>query len=253
MKELTVKSEQMLRLQMNLDIFCTKDFLLNAIERLDELFRDLKVKPYIYCHKKTITHNLAPMKFIIMDLEGYFPKFCGLLIDTTLFQFYIKEERYQDDFYTVIFQVLTIVKNFYIFTFSNWESYFISVLKNELKSQNSPKELQFLEELSLINIQNSYYESLTAGMFSLGEKVVSDPVLRMSDNIDLLFDMGYYTLIIQHNTSCVLSTLTLLKRRFFQLYLLETQSAYTHMEDLEDYSLIIHLNDTQRIEFDLIT
>ncbi len=176
MKELTVKSEQMQRLQMNLNIFCTKDMLLSAIDMLDELFHGLKEKPYIYCHKMPITHNLDPMKFIIMDLEGYFPKFCGLLIDTTIFQFYIKEEQYQEELYNIIFQVLKIVKQFYIFTFSNWESYFISVLKNELKSLYSPKELQFLEELSLINIQNSYYESLTAGLFSLGEKVVSDPV-----------------------------------------------------------------------------
>jgi len=253
MNELTAKSEQMLRLQMNLDIFCTKDIILDIIDELDDLFQELKNYPDIYYHKKTIVHNLEPMKFVIMDLEGYFPKLCGLLIGNTIFQFYIKEERYQYEFYKVIFEVLKRVKEFYIFTFSNWESYFISVLKNELKSAIPLKELCFLEHLSLINIQNSYYESLTAGLFSLGEEVVSDPVLRISDNIDLLFDMGYSTLIIKHNTSCLKSTLKLLKRRFFQLNLISPQSTYTHMENLYKYSLIIHLNDTQRILFDLIT
>ena len=231
MKELTAKSEQMLRLRMNLDIFCTKDMLVETIDMLDELFHNLEDKPYICCYKNNIAHNLNPMKFIIMDLEGSFPKFCGLLIDTTIFQFYIKEEQYQDELYQIIFQVLKIVQQFYIFTFSNWESYFISVFKHELKSLYTPKELHFLEELYLINIQNSYYEALTAGLYSLGEIVVSDPVLRMSGNIDLLFDMGYYTLIVQHNTGCLLSTLTLLKKRFFQLHLLPPQATYTHMEN----------------------
>lgn len=253
MREKTVKSEQMLRLQMNLDIFCTKDIILDIINELDELFRDLGDEKHIYCHKMKISHNLEPMRFVIMDLEGYFPKLCGLLIHNTVFQFYVKEEQCQYELYQVIFEVLKIIKPFYIFTFSNWESYFISVLKHELKSVYTPEKLHFFENLSIINIQNSYYESMTAGLFSLGEEVVSDPVLRISNNIDLLFDMGYYPLIIKHNTSCLISTLTLLKKRFFQLHLLLPQANYTHMENLENYSIIIHLTDTQKIVFDLIT
>ena len=146
----------------------------------------------------------------------------------------MKEEQCQYELYQVIFEVLKTVKEFYIFTFSNWESNFISVLKHELKSVYTPNKLEFLEKLYIINNQESYYESLTAGLFSVGESVVSDPVLRISDNIDLLYEMGYYTLIIKHNTSCLLSTLTLLKRRFFQFHLLCPQATYTHMENLEN-------------------
>ncbi len=57
--------------------------------------------------------------------------------------------------------------------------------------------------------------------FSLNEQVMPDPVLRISDNIDLLFEQGYLEMIGEHNSNCLLSTLTLLKKRFFKLNLLD--------------------------------
>jgi len=62
-------------------------------------------------------------------------------------------------------------------------------------------------------------ESLTADLFSLNEQVMPNPVLRISGNIDLLFEHGYLEMIGKHNANCLISTLTLLKKRFFKLNL----------------------------------
>ncbi len=110
------------------------------------------------------------------------------------------------------------------------------------------KELEFLESMRIVDIQQNYYESLTAGLFSLDEEVLPDPVLRISDNVDPLFDMGYLDLIAEHNETCLISTLTLLKKRFFKLNLIDLNYYKNQFMKIYKDTLIIYLTDNSEIQ-----
>jgi len=192
------------------------------------------------------------MKYVILDFEGYFPKLFGILIYDTIYQFYIEQETYQQQLYQVLAIVLRIVKEFYIISFSGWEARFISILKHRLLELHSSNVLEFLDGLQVIDIQQKYFESMTAGLFSINEEVLPDPVVRISDNVDILFDMGYMDLIIDHNDSCLLSTLTLLHKRFFKLNLLDSHMRHSTAKLVYHYKLIIYLPDNRKIIFEFL-
>ncbi len=98
---------------------------------------------------------------------------------------------------------------------------FIKILSHRLLATHEPKELEFLRNLTIIDSQENYYESLTSTLFSLDEQVGPDPILRVSGNVDHLFRLGYTDLIIGHNDNCLISTQTLMLKRYFKLNLLE--------------------------------
>jgi len=144
---------------------------------------------------------------------------------------------------------LRIVRNFYIISFSGWEARFISILKHRLLEIHSSKVLDFLDSLQIIDIQQKYFESMTAGLFSINEEVLPDPVVRISDNIDILFEMGYMDLIIEHNDNCLLSTLKLLHKRFFKLNLLDSGNTHNTLKLVYGYKLIIYLPENNKLIF----
>lgn len=247
-----MKSEQMVRLRMNLDIYCDNSTINNVIDKLSNLINNLEVNPSIYTRTRPVETESGPMKFVIIDFECYFPKFFGILVSDMIFQFYIKEPKHQPELYMIIFEVLKIVKNFYFVTFSGWESRFIKILKNRLVSTYSPKELDFLDTLAIIDIQIGYYESLTSGLFSVNEKISSEPVLRISNNVDLLFELGYLDLVSEHNESCLISTLKLLHKRFFKLNLLDFQNYNTHIKKRIVDTLRVNLTDDLQLAIEFI-
>jgi hypothetical protein len=205
---------------MNMDIYGERYEIEEVLNRLDGILEQVKLSTTVHSKKLEISKNSLPMKYFILDLEGYFPKLAGFLISDFIYQFYIEEKEYQLDLYKVIYSIIKLLKDFFIITFSPWERRFMIILKNELMSQfSSQKELEFIDSLKIVDIQKRYFESLSAGVFSLDDKLTPDPVLRISDNVDLLFENRYLDVICEHNRSCLLSTLKLLKKRYFKLNL----------------------------------
>ena len=62
-------------------------------------------------------------------------------------------------------------------------------------------------------------EGLIPALFSIGEKPFDDPLLRDNKKVDFHFKEGHFDLILEHNKSCLLSTLKLLKMRYLKLNL----------------------------------
>jgi hypothetical protein len=121
-----------------------------------------------------------------------------------------------------MFRVLKILKEFYLITFSPWEGNFVKILANELRSMYSQHELNFLtSSLKIIDIQERYYESLNASLFSLNEEILPDPLIRISDNVDILFEMGNLELVAEHNETCLISTRTLFLSRWLKQNLID--------------------------------
>ncbi len=100
------------------------------------------------------------------------------------------------------------------------------ILGHRLLASHEPRELEFLGNLTIIDSQDNYYESLTSTLFSLNEQVSPDPILRVSRNVDHLFELGYFDLIIGHNDNCLKSTHILLQKRYFKVNLLEYECRY---------------------------
>ena len=213
---------------MNLDIYCVPMVINDVINKLDNLINLSDERSNIFsCKKKIGIKAKSPMRYAIVDFEGYFPMLIGILVSDVVFQFYIKKKTYQDELYEFFFEVLKIVKDLYIISFSTWEKRFIKILSHRLLTTHKPEELEFLgESLTIIDSQDNYWESLTSTMFSLNEPVSPDPILRVSRNVDPLFRLGYFDLIIGHNENCLKLTETLLQKRFFKVNLLEYECRY---------------------------
>jgi len=58
---------------------------------------------------------------------------------------------------------------------------------------------------------------MISGLFSINEDILPDPIMRLSEHVNRLFNMGYLNLILEHNENCLLSTLILLQKRYFKL------------------------------------
>jgi len=79
--------------------------------------------------------------------------------------------------------------------------------------------VQFLESLKIVNILLRTDEELVPALYSIGEKPYNDPLLRENKKLDIHFKEGHYNLILEHNKSCLLSTLILMKMRYLKLNL----------------------------------
>jgi len=90
-----IHSEQFLRLKLNLDLHCEPEIINNALKNLDTLVKYLKGYPEVLTRKKLVKNSSFPMRYIILDFEGYFPTLFGFLIHDTIYQFYIEQEKYQ--------------------------------------------------------------------------------------------------------------------------------------------------------------
>ncbi|KKL97319.1 hypothetical protein LCGC14_1835670 [marine sediment metagenome] len=209
---------QLIRFELNLDLYCKPSEVSRIIRGIEKLTR--KKVEGIYFRVKDVEEDLIPMRYMILDLEGYFPILVGILINNKIFQFYITEKKDGMDLYEILFEILRIAKNFYIITFSPWEGNFFKILYHKLLASHSMEELEFLKHLKIIDIQDRYYESLNAGLFKLDEKILPDPLIRISDNVDILFEMKMLDLVAQHNVTCLRSSRIIFKNRYLKLNLI---------------------------------
>ena len=76
------------------------------------------------------------------------------------------------------------------------------------------------QTLNIVNVQRRDFEGLIPALYSLDEQSYHDPLLRDSKKIELHFKKGDYYLILEHNKSCLLSTLKIVQKRYLKLHLI---------------------------------
>ena len=146
------------------------------------------------------------------------PKLFGFIISNKMYQLMVTSEKDVDQLYLAIWRILHVLLDFYIFTFSNHETRFLKrILPYKLKVS---KDENFLQQLKIINVQKRDFEGLVPALYSLDETSYPDPLLRDSKKIELHFKNKNYFLILEHNKSCLLSTLKIVQKRYLKLHLI---------------------------------
>ena len=194
-----------------------KKQLTRVINSIDDIISNLKGSKV-----KTTMSKLDGIfpyyKYCVIDLEGSPPKLFGLIISNKMYQLMVTSEKHVDQLYLVIWRILHVLLDYYLFTFSNHESRFLKrILPYKLKLS---KDENFLQELKIINVQKRDFEGLVPALYSVGKKSYPDPLLRDSKNIELHFKNMNYFLILEHNKSCLLSTLKIVQKRYLKLNLI---------------------------------
>jgi hypothetical protein len=157
-------------------------------------------------------------KYAIIDLEGEPPKFFGLLVSNQVYQLFVTKTKYLLDLYETVWQILNKLIDFYLFSFSNYEArFFKKILPFKLKEVN---DKTFFQVLKIVNVQKRTFEGLVPALYSLNERSYHDPLLRNSKNIEVHFKNRDYYLIMEHNKSCLLSTLKIVQKRYLKFHLI---------------------------------
>lgn len=87
-----------------------------------------------------------------------------------------------------------------------------------------------VRNLKLVNVQKFNFEGLIPALYSIDNNVYDNPLLRDSKKVNLHFKQGHYDLILNHNKSCLLSILELVKNRYLkEISILASIHAIVHL------------------------
>lgn len=210
--------EEFGNLWISFDLHCDPNKLKNALSSIKSIISSVKESNKVKIRKFELKEKLPPYKYAIVDLEGDPPKFFGFVLSNLVYQIFITDERHLGEFYDVIWNILSELIEFYLFTFSNHETrFFKRILPFRLKEAEDKNFIQFLK---IVNVQKRDFEGLVPALYSLNEKSYHDPLLRDSKKIELHFKNKNYYLILEHNKSCLLSTLKIVRKRYLKLNLI---------------------------------
>jgi len=199
---------------LQIDIIKLKE----VINSIDLLVSSLRKDKEVKSRQFELKGEFPSYKYVIVDLEGDPPKFFGLVISNLVYQLFITDEKYLGQLYEVIWKILNMLIDFYLFTFSNTETrFFKRMLPFKLKGV---KDQGIFRTLNIVNVQRRDFEGLIPALYSLEEQSYHDPLLRDSKKIELHFKKGDYYLILEHNKSCLLSTLKIVQKRYLKLHLI---------------------------------
>jgi len=199
---------------LQIDIIKLKE----VINSIDLLVSSLRKDKEVKSRQFELKGEFPSYKYVIVDLEGDPPKFFGLVISNLVYQLFITDEKYLGQLYEVIWKILNELIDFYLFTFSNTETrFFKRMLPFKLKGV---KDQGIFQTLNIVNVQRRDFEGLIPALYSLEEQSYHDPLLRDSKKIELHFKKGDYYLILEHNKSCLLSTLKIVQKRYLKLHLI---------------------------------
>lgn len=206
------------KMRLNLEIFTNIEDLREKTNSLNALINQEKNRNNIFCRKIKVSERAFLMNFVIIDMECDPPKFFGILLFNQIFQIYVKTSENLSQLYTLILKILELLRNYYMFSFSNYEWRFINqILPYKV---NSDSDAKFIETLKIVNIQKTRSEGLVSALYSLDECSYHDPLLRDSKKVELHFKRGNYYHILEHNKSCLLSTLKIVQKRYLKLNLI---------------------------------
>lgn len=205
-------------LWMNFGLRTDQKEVKTIVNAISEIVSRAKEGDTVKTRQFELKGKFPPYKYAIIDLEGDPPKFFGLVVSNQVYQVFVTKAKYLLNLYKTIWKILNKLIDFYLFTFSNHEvRFFKRILPFKLKEVN---DKTFFHVLKTINVQKKNFEGLVPALYSINERSYHDPLLRNSKNIELHFKNGDYYLILEHNKSCLLSTLKIVQKRYLKLYLL---------------------------------
>ncbi|MBA7552003.1 hypothetical protein ES705_44554 [subsurface metagenome] len=117
------KYNEFLKLRMNFDLFTNKNEISRSLSLLDQKLDPIKNSNVLFYRKETFSRKTPQLKYVILDFECNPIKVMGILIAGHIFKLYIKNQLYQIRFFQLILEILSILKDFYIFSFSNHEQH----------------------------------------------------------------------------------------------------------------------------------
>jgi len=203
---------------MSFDLSCGLKEIRRVMSSINLIISNGKKDNKVRVRQFKLKQAFPPYKYAILDLEGDPPKFFGIVVSNVVTQIFITNKKYLKKFYEVIWKVLNELIDFYLFTFSNTETrFFKRILPFRLKEV---EDKAFLQILKIVNVQARDYEGLVPALYSLDQKSYHDPLLRDSKKIELHFKKGDYYLILEHNKSCLLSTLQIVQKRYLKLHVI---------------------------------
>jgi len=203
---------------MQFDLCCDLKKIKKVISSINLIVSSVKENNKVKTRHFALKQKVQPQKWAIVDLEGVPPKFIGFVISNQVYQIFITNEKYLGEFYKVIWRILNELIEFYLFTFSNHETRFLKrILPFKIEE---PRDLSIFQALKIINVQERDFEGLVPALYSLDQKPYKDTLLRNSKNVEYHFKNGDFYLIMEHNKSCLLSTLKIVQKRYLKLHLI---------------------------------
>ena len=212
------KCNEFLKLRINFDLFTNKSEISRSLRLLDQKLDLIKNSDVLFYRKEIFSSKTYTLKFAILDFECNSTKVMGILVANHIFQLYIKNQLYQRKFFGFILEILSILKDFYIFSFSNHEFHVLNEIIEffNFRSTKESQPISFVRNLKLVNVQKFNFEGLIPALYSIDKRAYDDPLLRDSKKVHLHFKKGHYNLILDHNKSCLLSILEVVKNRYLK-------------------------------------
>lgn len=195
----------------------------SIIMNLENVERDSKIE---FIKQSLLEEEYIPfpknLKIAIIDFEGSPVFMCGIMIQNTIFTYYIKESCHKIELYKVIFKILQLATDLSVFAFSDYERLQILNMYHYLQVQGKDvSELNFIKEFPIINLQkeNSRYESLSEAFYAINpnsEKLTRDSLFRNNKLINQLFSVQKFGEIISHNRNCLLIESSIFQKRWYK-------------------------------------
>lgn len=91
------------------------------ISQVEQYLQDIQDTPFIFLNSYQIQGNAFLLRLAVIDFECNPPKLCEILLSNRIYQVYIKSEQLALKFNRIVVQLLSILRNLYIFCFSNHE------------------------------------------------------------------------------------------------------------------------------------
>ena len=146
-------------------------------------------------------------KAAIIDYEGSPPFLIGIFLGKTLYFFHKGKSTSHSQFFECAFEVLWCLRHLYLFAFSDYEDVETEKMREFLQQEGRRQDLEFIDELQLINLQNDSmpFQSLAEAILIAGYEGTFDPFMRDHKLIDHSFDLGMIDSVLAHNENCLLN------------------------------------------------
>ena len=186
------------------------------VNRLKNISHDENIKTNIrtISSKSQDDYHPIPYQVAIIDFEGTPVIYLGVMIHDTLFTYYIESHDYLDMFHLFILEILFQIHELTFFSFSDYEQKeILSILSRLIEKGYNLKKYTYLENLTVVNLQEGRFESLFEALLSTGDhSFTGDPLFRNIKLINKLFITKKFDEIISHNHSCLLNESVILER-----------------------------------------
>ncbi|MBD3215640.1 MAG: hypothetical protein GF311_23720 [Candidatus Lokiarchaeota archaeon] len=176
----------------------------------------------------SIHDHIPPnLNLAILDFEGSPAIHLGVLLYDTIYMLTLLDYEF-DLFYRKVIELLSILVSakILLFGFSNWDYDVITNIFGRESIDLRVNNIPLLSQFFYFNLQEHDKESLSEAIYSIHEELEPDPLFRNSKNINELHLHKYYQIIRQHNRSCLLNEVKILKNRFLKKNLIRILNKY---------------------------